>query len=349
MRLLLSLGLLAFMVIACQEKGPQEPFIISGETMGTYYRVTCNCPDKAIDKGSLDSLLVIINASASTYIPTSLISQFNASDSLLRLPVSRVNIAHTKEGMFEILWSTSLDIAGKSGGYYDPTVMPLVNYWGFGYQLKKAVENVDSTEVERLAGLADFNNLQRTKSDEFISYLKESKDVQLDFSSIAKGLGVDLLSQWLKYKECDDHLVDIGGELFASGISHRSEPWVTGINVPDPSAAQNDIFLKLQVSNKGIASSGNYRNFYSVDGVNYGHTINPKSGFPERNELLSTTVIAEDCMQADAWATAFMSMGLDKALSLVKESEGIDALFIYNEDGEFRYKSTPLFDQILLN
>ena len=349
MRVILSLVILALLVVGCQKEESNEPIIISGETMGTYYRVTCNCPDRGINKGSFDSLLVLINASASTYIPTSIISQFNTSDSLLALPIAQVDQVYSKEGMFDVLWSASLDVAKRSGGYYDPTVMPLVNYWGFGYQLKKAVENVDSTEVERLAGLADFNNLQRTKSDEFISYLKESKDVQLDFSSIAKGLGVDLLSQWLKYKDCDDHLVDIGGELFASGMSHRGEPWVTGINVPDPSAAQNDIFLKLQVSNKGIASSGNYRNFYSVDGVNYGHTINPKSGFPERNELLSTTVIAEDCMQADAWATAFMSMGLDKALSLVKESEGIDALFIYNEDGEFRYKSTPLFDQILLN
>jgi FAD:protein FMN transferase len=290
----------------------------SGQTMGTTYSLTYLTESGKNLQSSVDSLLVVFNNSLSTYIPDSEISQFNRADSLLfKLPY-----------LPQVL-NASKKVFQNTNGAFDPTIGPLVNVWGFG---PGGPELKDSTDISLLLDAVGFDKIQ---FDEKL-VRKTKPGMYLDFSAIAKGQGVDVIADFLNKKGIENYLVEIGGELVAKGVNEKGELWKVGINRPDESANASDLYSIIALENRGMATSGNYRNYYVRDSVKISHTINPATGYPVNHSLLSATVLAKDCMTADAYATAMMVMGLDRAIQLDSTLSEIEVFLIY-DDGKGGY------------
>lgn len=310
---------------ACQPNTTATYTKLSGKTMGTTYNVTYDSPTNY--QQAIDSLLVEINDQVSTYIPTSSISIFNQNEELV--------LTDDAPKHFEINYFTAKDIFETTEGYFDPTVMPVVNYWGFGYTEKRAVTQVDSAKVDSLRQLIGFTKTwMETPKEGEVKYFYKKTDpaVQLDFSAIAKGYAVDAVGYLLASKGVENYLVEIGGETVARGKNQDGEWWRIGIQTPKEESAEMNFSAIVSLKNQAIATSGNYENYFEVDGVKYAHTINPKTGFPEKNTLLSVTVFAKDCMTADGYATGFMTMGLEKAKAIADTKKNLMAYFIYSDD-----------------
>ena len=320
-----------------------ELVVLSGKTMGTDYRVSYLDMEKRDFQSSIDSLLEIINLEVSTYIDSSTISAFNKSSKVLNLaynPRTGKN-GNYKNEHFLSNFLKARQIYNQSNQYFDPTVMPLVNYWGFGYTEKKPVTKVDSIKIEELIELVGMDKIAMIRTDAGGNIQKLKPAVQLDFSAIAKGYAVDMIGELLQKYGIERFLVDIGGEVLAKGKSPREDDWAIGINLPQEGAGLDEIQTVVPLKNQAIATSGNYRNFYEVDGIKYSHTINSRTGFPERNTLLSASVFAADCATADAFATAFMVMGKERALKMAKVNPALEAYFIFsNKDGEMEFAYT---------
>ncbi len=312
-----------------------------GKTMGTYYRITYADSLNRDFAKEIDQLLIDINNEVSTYIPTSTISQFNQTERELNI-TDKIHFIRNLQG--------ALKVNHQSNGVFDPTVMPLVNYWGFGYTEKKPVTQVDSVKIDSLIQLVGADKIQLEQSENQTVLKKLKPRVQIDFSGIATGYALDTIGRFLEYKGVKNYLADIGGEQRARGVNAKGKIWMIGINIPSETAAKTDILTTVELKDWTISTSGNYRNFYEVNGVKYSHTINPKTGFPERNTLLSATVFATECIDADAWATAFMVMGIDKAFASAEQNPDVEAYFIYSDpvDGSMQVKFTSglkhLFD-----
>ncbi|MEZ4907460.1 MAG: FAD:protein FMN transferase [Saprospiraceae bacterium] len=309
-------------------------FHITGETMGTTFSIKYK-GDKNLEN-EINQELSRVNDELSTYIPTSTISRFNQSDSGIVVPKTDFYINLIK----------SYDIYKIFDGRYDPTIMPLVNYWGFGYTEHKKVEHIDTALIMHLKNLVGMDKIKiQPIGDDSVFVFKPNKEIQLDFSSIAKGYGVDKIAELINKEGFENYLVEIGGEIYAAGINPKGSKWVIGINTPSENADIADLIEEVEISGYGLATSGNYRNYYESNGKKLSHTINPLTGFPERSNLLSASVIAENCMTADALATAFMVSGLEKSESKLQELKNIEVCFIYaNENGEFKIFKSPGFD-----
>jgi len=303
--------------------------------MGTSYNITCGPTQDTSLQQQIDQLLIDLNDELSTYIKSSTISQFNQDG----LPIS---LAETK--YFEDNLKKSKEIFIASDGAFDPTVMPLVNYWGFGYTEKRPVTKVDVPKIDSILQLVGFE-----KMDWEDGVLRKNVDhLQLDFSAIAKGYAVDVIGGFLSQKGIDNYLIEIGGELVAKGNNPDGNVWNVGINVPRKDAKLNELAMAIPLNNQGMASSGNYRIFYQGDGYDYAHTIDPKSGYPKKSDILSATVLSNTCMQADGYATAFMVMGLDRAYDLAMNTSDLEAVFLYtNEKGELLEKATPNLEKLI--
>lgn len=342
------INLLLLLILAGCNSGSQPRQQLSyikleGQTMGTYYRVSYGSPQPQNYQPGIDSLLKALNMEVSTYIKDATISRFNQMGSSMPLDMNPYTgqAGSYRNAHFLSNFLKAKEVYSKTDGYFDPTVMPLVNYWGFGYAPKKAVEQVDSARVDSMMLLVGFGKVTLEVSGQDTLFAKALPGVQLDFSALAKGYGVDLVGRFLAARGIDNYLVDIGGEAVARGLSPRGDSWKIGINTPKEDAAPDDIQTAVALDNQAVATSGNYRNFYEVDGVKYSHTINPKTGFPERNTLLSASVFAKDCITADAFATAFMAMGLEKAYELASRLPEVEAYFIYStEDGAMATRYT---------
>ncbi len=320
----------------------------SGKTMGTSYHITFiggNEPQQA----RIDLLLKDINQAVSTYIPQSLVSQFNQSSKGLSISNPQSQTVESTEKMsidyhFYKNVATAASLFTETDRYFDPSCMPLVNYWGFGYTPKKAITQVDSAKIKEILTFVGFEKLQIQSNKDSIHYLKSQPDFELDFSASAKGYAVDILLQYLMEKQVKHALVEIGGETRTIGNNPQGLAWKIGINTPDPNAQFNDFEYIVPMQNKALASSGNYRNFYEVNGQKYGHEISPINGYPSQNELLSVSIIADHCSMADAYATAAMVMGLEKAKKLVEAHDHIEGLFIIGDaDGNYELIKTSNF------
>ena len=301
---------------------------ISGKTMGTTYHISYADPKQRNFKEKIDALLIEVNQDLSTYIDTSFISRFNQSEKGIQLKEKYVS-SHSPHRHFMMNFYRAKEVYKTTNGSFDPTVMPLVNYWGFGKKRKK-VEEADQNKIDSLMQLIGFDSILLDEDSRFLSKTKEN--MQLDFSAIAKGYGVDAICELLAQEDISNYLVEIGGEVRANGQNHNQEFWKVGINTPKEDAALTDFEAIVQLKNRALASSGDYRNYHEVNGVKYGHTIDPKSGYSRKNRLLSVSIFAEDCMTADAYATACMVMGLDKSLELVRKMDNLEAYFIYGDE-----------------
>ncbi len=308
------------------EPGSRPYTVLEGQTMGTYYGMNYEDSLGRNFQTAIDSLLEEINLGVSTYIESSLISRFNQA-------TATFTIEDTTSGPgrhFLANYHAAKTVFKQSAGAFDPTVMPLVNYWGFGYTPKRKMMAVDTASVDSLLRFVGFDKV--TLSGNVLK--KSLPGVQLDFGGCAKGYGVDAMCRLLESKGISNYLVNIGGEVQAKGVNAKGEVWNVGINKPEEDAALESLQAALPLKNRAVSTSGNYRNYYESGGIKYSHTINPRTGFPERTSLLSASVFAENSITADAWGTAFMVMGREKAMSLVQNLNGLDLYLIYGkEDG----------------
>ena len=331
-------------LFSCKEA--EKPFFkLSGPTMGTKYNITVQTDEPGKIQKAIDSILQDFNLSMSLYIDNStLVNYNNASDTFCYDPVA--------DPYFEPIFNKSKEIFKLSGGALNPSIGPLVNYYGFGYKEKKKLASSDSIKLKELLKLlvSDIIFLQKN-ADGRICINKPDKDVLLDFNSISPGYAVDIISRYLDSKEMINYMIELGGEISARGLNDKGKNWVIGINKPSENAQESEIELPLIISNKSLATSGNYRNSYESKGQKFAHIINPFTGISEPTDILSATVIADDCMTADAYATAFMVLGLEKSLKLVEDIKGVDACFIYDleGDGVFEFRASEGFSKYYLD
>lgn len=309
---------------ACKQEVKKQDYILKGGVFGTSYKITYLNASKNYQK-SLDSLFLIINNSVSTYIPTSDISRINKGENGIVI-----------DNVFIEVFNKSKKIHKETNGFFDPTVGNLVNAYGFGP--KKEFINLTNLEIEDYMQFVGLNKV--ILKDKQI--IKEDPKVYLDFNSIAKGLAVDVVARFFNDKKVDDYIIEIGGEIRAKGIKNNNEPWIVKLVNPIK-ANDNDGFKVINLSNKSMATSGNYRKFrITEDGKKYVHTINPKTGLAKESNLLSASVIANlDCADLDAYATAFMAMGLEKTKEFLKIHPNIKVILIYTSvDGSLTEFST---------
>jgi thiamine biosynthesis lipoprotein len=292
---------------------------IRGTTMGTIgYSVKYFNESGETFEDEIDSLLKVWNLSLSTYIPESEISRFNEGTDCFNF----------ESDYFLPVLQASKEVFENSEGAFDPTVGPLVNAWGFGPD-KSMVP--DSSVVDSLLQLVGFNNIKFDES----KVCKQIPGIKLDFSAVAKGYAVDVVADFLERKGIENLLVEIGGELICKGTKNEGKPWRTAIEDPSVEVYERKILAVVELEDRAVATSGNYRNYYVKDGVKYVHTINPSTGYPIAQTLVSASVFANNCMLADAYATAFMVLGIDKAKSVLSKNKSLDAYLIYStENGE---------------
>ncbi|MGC8804002.1 MAG: FAD:protein FMN transferase [Bacteroidales bacterium] len=290
---------------------------ISGYTQGTTYHITYQNTLGRNLQSEIEKRLNIIDQLFSTYNPSSLVSRINRSAAPIKvLP------------LMEQLLQKCMEIYQETQGDFDITVGPLVNAWGFGPSGKKQPTD---DEVDSLLKIVGFNKISIKNH----MLKKADSRVQLDFNGIAQGFTVDFLAQYFDSLGIRNYLIEIGGELFARGVNALQQPWRIGIESPvDNNQVEGAQIQKIiAVSNKAVSTSGNYRRFYISNGIKYAHTINPHTGYPARNTLLSVTILAPNCTDADAYATACMVMGVEKAIKFVKNKPLLGAYFIFSQPG----------------
>lgn len=311
----------------------------SGLTMGTSFTVKWVSNDSSSAQelnqrlpSEINQLLVNINNSMSTYQANSELTRIN------QLPAgSKVLLSH---GLADVL-QRALEISQQSSGAFDVTIGPLVNLWGFGPD-GRVINAPTESKITELMQQVGFNHI---RLDNQARELVKLKNVYIDLSAIAKGYGVDQIAQLLERYDLASYLVEIGGELRAKGLKPDNNHWKIAIEAPI--AGDRKIQRIIAVKDVGIATSGDYRNYFEQDGVRFSHTINPADGKPIRHRLASVTVLAQDCASADALATAMMVMGAEKAEPFAIE-QGVEALLIVKTDSGFREIMTPGFDQFLV-
>lgn len=296
----------------------QQPYTnISGLVFGTGYSITYQYEGNL--KAEIEAELKRFDESLSPFNDGSVISRVNRNEELVT------------DSFFQVCFNRSMEISRETEGAFDITVAPLANAWGFGFK-KGAFP--DSLMIDSLLQITGYEKVKLADG----KVVKQDPRIMLSCSAVAKGYSVDVVAKFLESKGIKNYMVDIGGEVVVKGKNPQEGLWRIGINKPidDSLSTNKDIQTILEVTDLGLATSGNYRNYYYKDGKKYAHTINPKTGYPVQHSILSSTVIAEDCMTADALATAFMVMGLEKAEAFCKANPAIDAYFIYSgENGKF--------------
>lgn len=317
---------------ACRQSvKPSKNMKLEGKTMGTTYHASYVDSLHRNFQVQFDSILHAFNHELSTYDTASLISRFNRDTALTFLP---------EHQHFVRTFQLAQRVYRESQGWFDPTVKPLVNYWGFGYQEKRPIEQVDSAVVDSLLGLLGMDKIELVETPQGKRIRKSDRRIQLDVNAIAPGDAADILGVFLESKGIFNYMIEIGGELRARGTTEQGKPWRVGINTPVAGAETDDFQAVVELSNRGLATSGNYRSFYEKDGKRYTHTINPKTGYTEQNTLLSATILAPNAALADAYATACMAMGVDSAYAWVQTLKEVDAYFIYAEGNEMKERAT---------
>lgn len=318
-----------FWIINNQQK-KLEYHKVQGSIFGTIYSITYQSNEDIL--ADVTQELNRFDYSLSPFKETSVISKVNRNEEV------------ELDTLFTNVFKRSVEISNISNGAFDITVAPLVNAWGFGF---KQGQFPDSLAVDSILQHTGFNKIQLLDN----RIVKQDPNIILNASAIAKGYAVDVIGDLLHRKNIKNFMIDIGGEILAKGVNPQGDLWKIGVNKPidDPLAVNQDLELVVKLENKALATSGNYRNFYIKDGKKYAHTIDPKSGYPVQHNILSATVLANDCMTADALATTFMVVGLEQSLEILKEFPDVDACFILADtDEQYKIEMTDGFKKLVL-
>ncbi|HPE83215.1 MAG TPA: FAD:protein FMN transferase [Aequorivita sp.] len=303
--------------IFCEKKDSAHHFI-QGEAFGTTYNIQLYSERDVDFKKGLDSVIDAVNLSVSTYIPQSDISKINNGDSTVVV-----------DSIFKEVFKISEEVNKTTNGYFDPTIGVLRNAYGFGDV--KPLKNIDSTTLDSLMKYVGFHKV-RINPDGTVS--KEYPQIYFDFNAVAKGFGIDCLGRYLESKGVTDYLIELGGEILTKGDNlEKNKKWVVGIEAVDSELEDRSYEATVKLKNEGMASSGNYRKFRidSLTGKKYVHTLNPLTGSAEMSDVTSATVIAPSCGTADAYATSFMALGLEKSKKLLKNLPNVEAYLTFND------------------
>lgn len=315
--LILIFTLLLF--ISCKSDKNEVTIIQNlGEAFGTTYNIQYESNTDFHDE--LKKVFGIINQSMSTYLPDSDISRINRGD-------TTVVVDH----YFREVFNTSREVWKATNGYFDPTVGPLVNAYGFGPSGRSS--GIDSTQIDSILQFVGFDKLTLTPD---LKLIKQDPRIFIDFNAIAKGYAIDVLGRVLDRNNVENYLIELGGELLGKGKNTKTgNPWIVAIDDPTQTE-ERTLIKKLKLQDKALASSGNFRKT-RIDpetGAKYVHSINPKTGWPKKSNVLSTSVIAENCMLADAYATVFMVMELEESKAFLVENNFLEAYIIYLDENK---------------
>lgn len=302
----------------------QPPFRTNeGLVFGTVYNITYQHQDDL--HADIKAALTEVDNSLSPYNRQSIISYVNHNEDTIL------------NEHFKHVFQLAQKISDETEGAFDITVAPLVNAWGFGF--KHSID-IEPNVIDSLRQFVGYQKIHM-KDDKIV---KDDPRTMLDCSAIAKGYGVDAVARALDEKGVQHYMVNVGGEVVVKGKNAHMKTWRIGINKPieDSLSINQELQTVLEVSGIGMATSGNYRKFYYKDGKRYAHTIDPRIGTPVQHNILSATVIAKDCTTADAYATAFMVMGLEKAKAFCEKHPELDAYFICDGEGDsYEIHHTP--------
>ena len=312
------------LIIRQQRSTPYQK--CTGLIFGTSYHITYQYDDDL--QPEIEAQMKEVDAALSMFNKESIITRVNSNQ-----PVEL-------NEMFTEVFQQAQKISEDTDGAFDITVGPLVNAWGFGFKNEQLPNKHAVDSLMAIIGYkkVSYKNHQIIKSDPRIT---------LDCSAIAKGYGVDVVARLLEDKGISNYMVEIGGEVVTKGISEKRVPWKIGVTKPtdDPISEGNELQTILNVTDKAMATSGNYRNFYYKGKRKYAHTIDPKTGYPVQHNILSATVLTNTCMRADAYATAFMVMGFEGAKKVLERNPDLMAYIIYDDKGENKVWFSPSLEE----
>ncbi|MBR5823313.1 MAG: FAD:protein FMN transferase [Paludibacteraceae bacterium] len=290
-----------------------------GFVFGTVYSVTYANPENKELSVQINNALKAVDNSLSMFNKESTIAKVNNNQSVVL------------DSLFLAVWEVGQEVSRSTDGAFDMTVAPLVDLWGFGLKNREAVTDVAVDSIRQYVG---YEMIELVDGEIRKAYL----EIRIDAGAIAKGFACDVVADTLEAYGCTDFCVEIGGELVVKGRNPKGVNWHIAINKPveDSTCVNSEIQDVVELTNCGMATSGNYRNYYELGGKKYSHTIDPRTGYPVRHNLLSTTIVASDCITADAWATACMVAGLEKAKEWINNRSDIKGYLIYEENGEIK-------------
>jgi thiamine biosynthesis lipoprotein len=308
-----------FILLITTGVAAQKAHLIEGRTMGTTYHITViSGAGNGLDdlKEKIDRRLDAINQVFSTYIKDSEISRFNAlkkAGEKFAVSADFIQVMRAAERIYRL-----------SEGAWDGTVNPLVDLWGFG-PTRRQPQKPPAAEIKALKQKIGFDRIRIAEPNFLVKILAT---VTLDLNSIAKGFAVDRVSELLAAGGFTNYLVEIGGEIYAAGVRADGKNWRVGINRPQKDSALNEVYKAVSIANRAFATSGDYRNFFEIDGVRYSHVIDPRSGYPVSNGVVSVSIIADNCTLADGLATAIMVMGPEKGIQLVNRLDNVESFIV---------------------
>lgn len=303
----------------------------TGFIFGTIYNITYQSDDDL--QTEIEGELKKVDESLSTFNKTSTISKINQGKDV------------KVDDMFAEVFSLGENIAKETDGAFDMTVAPMVNTWGFGFKTGK---EPSKAVVDSLRNIVGYQKIKMEKKH----IIKQNPNTMLDCSAIAKGFGSDVVAKFLRQKGIKNFMIEIGGEIVTYGLNEKRVPWKIGVTKPvdDSLNNQQEIQTILNVTNKAMATSGNYRKYYYKNGKKYAHTIDPKTGYPVQHNILSSTVFADNCATADAYATAFMVTGLDGAKKILAKHPELMAYFVYaDQNGKNAVWYSPKLRKKIVN
>ncbi len=291
------------------------PVKLIGGAQGTYYSIIYYDDEQRDFQYEIDSILKEFDQSVSLWVPHSILSRINNNDSSV-----------VPDNYFIDNYNLAYEVAKNTDGNFDMTVGALVRAWGFGFDAEKKVDDKIIDSILEFTGYKKVS-LKRGQLS------KDDPRTTFDFNAVAQGYSVDLLCEFLQNSGIDNFLVDIGGEVRGGGNKPDGTKWKVGIEKPAQNQTdKRDLKAVVEIQDMAIATSGNYRKFYEENGVRYSHTINPKTGYPVQHSLLSVSIMAKNAAIADAYATAFMVMGLEKSKEFLLSDESLEAFFIYSDE-----------------
>jgi len=322
--------LLYFLIfISCTNNKTLKYSKLKGLALGTSFNIKYHDKFDNINEKQIDSLIHLVNKSMSTYIPNSDISKINRGDTTVIV-----------DNLFQEVFNKSNRIFKETNGFFDPTIGILVNAWGFGPD--EQIKELDSLQITSMLKFVGFDKV-KIENEQVIKIYNQT---YIDFNAIAKGFAVDVIGRFLEQKRINNYLIEIGGEIRARGLNQSQKPWSVAIEKPNFDGSRS-FQTKIELMNESIATSGNYRKFKidSITGNRYAHTIDTKTGYPSKSNLLSASVIAKlDCADVDGYATALMAMGFNESKQFLQKHIELKAFLIYgDENGDIQtYKTENL-------
>ena len=332
-RLIAHLLLSTFILYSPSLWGQDSTVRIEGYTQGTTYHITYVDTLERDFQPEIETILHNFDLSVSTYNPNSIISKINNNQKNVVL-----------DDYFITCFNKAKEVWKNTDGAFDPTVFPLVNLWGFG---PLSNNTIDKTKIDSIKQFVGFQLIDLKDG----KIIKKDKRVRLDFNAFAQGYSVDVIAAFLRSRNVKAYVVEIGGEVAAHGQKPSGEFWKIGIEKPiDNHDSTNPIRAIATLHNMALATSGNYRKFFIENGQRFAHHIDPKTGYPAKNNLLSASVFAKDCISSDAYATGILVMGLDMAIAFLKQHPELQAYLIYadnNSTDGFKVYETPLINTLI--